>query len=147
MRIWHYQMLPYLPDLQFKGQLRELVLIMRDWKRNGKTNHLLINRVMEYSKDELVEYFTIYDNEYWRRYGKGVNEKYVKEFIDFSPVTLDRMRGNIFEGWHNTAYLRVCMANLYEKHIFAIGNSRITDEEWETLLTGYKNITHQEYII
>lgn len=45
MRIWHYQLLPYLPDAQFKGQLRELVAIMRDWKRKGKTNHVLINKV------------------------------------------------------------------------------------------------------
>ena len=33
MRIWHYKLLPYLPDKQFKGQLRELVAIMRAWER------------------------------------------------------------------------------------------------------------------
>ena len=25
MRLWHYKLLPYLPDAQFKGQLRELI--------------------------------------------------------------------------------------------------------------------------
>ena len=24
MRIWHFALLPYLPELQFKGQLREM---------------------------------------------------------------------------------------------------------------------------
>lgn len=32
MRIWPYQILPYLPDLQFNGQFRELIAIMHDWR-------------------------------------------------------------------------------------------------------------------
>ena len=60
MRLWHYKLLPYLPDLQFKGQLRELVAIMHDWRDNGKTNHLLINRVMEYPKADFYGYFLVF---------------------------------------------------------------------------------------
>ena len=52
-----------------------------------------------------------------------------------------------FNGWHNKEYLRVCMANLYEKHFFGIGKSRITDEEWQRLCEGYKAITNEEYKI
>ena len=70
MRIWHYELLKYLPDAQFKGQLRELVAIMHDWRDKGKTNHLLINRVMEYPKNDLVRYFLEYEIEYHKRYGK-----------------------------------------------------------------------------
>ena len=36
MRLWHYRLLPYLPDAQFKGQLREMVAIMHDWRDKGK---------------------------------------------------------------------------------------------------------------
>lgn len=36
-RLWDYRLLPYLPDLQFKGQLREIVLIMHDWRDIGKS--------------------------------------------------------------------------------------------------------------
>ena len=53
LRLWHYKLLPYLPELQFKGQWRELVLVLNDWKYRGKTNHLLINRVMDYPKNDL----------------------------------------------------------------------------------------------
>ena len=53
----------------------------------------------------------------------------------------------IFKHWHNKEYLRVCMANLYEKHIFGIGKSRITGEEWNRLTDGYKAITGEEYQI
>lgn len=37
MRLFHYALLPYLPELQFKGQLREIVLIMHQWRDEGKT--------------------------------------------------------------------------------------------------------------
>jgi hypothetical protein len=53
----------------------------------------------------------------------------------------------IFEDWHNKEYLRICMSNLYEKHVFGVGKSRITDEEWHRLVDGYKKITWEEYVI
>lgn len=141
MRLWAWQLLPYLSDLQFKGQLRELVAIKRDWERKGTTNHLLINRVMEYSKEELTGYATLYAIEYEKRYNKKMA---LKEFIEFSGGLACTPP---FKDWHNKEYLRVCMANLYEKHIFGVGKSRITDEEWQRLLDGYKTITGEEYMI
>jgi uncharacterized protein (TIGR02328 family) len=160
MRIWDYRLLPYLPDAQFKGQLRELVAIMHDWRDKGKTNHLLINRVMEYDKAHLTSYFLRYRIEFQKRYHKEIS--YCEEFMSFADLkygddfTVDfatgkivsvRVKRDIFPGWHNTEYLRVCMANLYEKHFFGIGKSRITDEEWKVLLDGYKAITGEEYKI
>lgn len=143
MRIWHYLLLSYLPDLQFKGQLRELVAIMHDWRDKGKTNHLLINKVMEYSKNNLTFYFLLYECEYNKRYGKFLDE-YRIEFIEFSKGSEKITTLNPFPGWHNIAYLNICMWNLYEKHL-AIGKSRITDKEWKILCEGYKKITGKNF--
>ena len=144
MRLWHYKLLPYLPEAQFKGQLRELVAIMHDWRDKRETNHLLINRVTEYPRADLSSYFWLYDNQYGLRFGKE-HEILENEFIEFAN------RGcftfNPFEGWHNKEYLRVCMANLYEKHRFGIGRSRISHEEWTCLTNGYKAITGENYEI
>ena len=140
-RIWDYRLLPYLPDAQFKGQFRELVAIMHDWRDKGTTNHLLINRVMEYPKSEFVKYVHLYAYHYNKRYNKCVD---LKEFAFFSGV---EDANYPYEDWHNKEYLRVCMANLYEKHFFGIGKSRITDEEWARLCEGYKDITGEEYEI
>lgn len=163
MRLWHYKLLRYLPEAQFKGQLRELVAIMHDWRDNGKTNHLLINQVMQYSKDHLTSYFLWYNEEYRKRYGKNIDRNTYWEFLNFADYEVGkdyklsfangadivsiRIVRNIFPDWHNTEYLRVCMANLYEKHHFGIGKSRITDEEWQVLLDGYKAIMGEEYKI
>ena len=144
MRLWSWQLLSSLPDMQFKGQWRELVAVMRDWRDKKTTNHLLINRVMEYTKQDLGGYFLIYREEYQRRYGKDVPGTTNFEFYDFCKGSSNKPP---FKGWHNKEYLRVCMANLYEKHHFGIGKSRITDEEWQVLLDGYKAITGEEYKI
>ena len=143
MRLWHYELLPYLPELQFKGQLRELVAIMHDWRDKGKTNHILINRVMEYSRNNLYWYFCEYEAEYYNRYGKDLFEQ-GRDFGEFANWDIDTSKG-LFKDWHNKEYLRVCMANLYEKHFFGAGNSRITDAEWQRLCEGYKTITGEEY--
>ncbi len=146
MRLWHYKILQFLPDAQFKGQLRELVAIKRDWERKGTTNHLLINRVMQHSKGDLEAYFNLYEQEYHKRYGKWLPELGL-EFWDFASSDDHEITNPIFDGWHNKEYLRVCLSNLYEKHFFGIGKSRITDEEWQVLLDGYKAITNEDYVI
>lgn len=145
MRIFHYALLPYLPDLQFRGQLRELVLIMHQWRDKGATNHLLINRVMDFTPRNLTAYFLMYEEEYRKRYAKPINRLTIMEFMAFCGET--KLYCEPFKGWHNKEYLRVCMANLYEKHFFGVGKSRITDAEWERLCEGYKNITGEEYEI
>ena len=147
MRIWHYALLPFLPELQFKGQLRELVAIMHDWRDKGKTNHLLINRVMDYPRTELMAYFNYYDFYWQERYKTSINEKYVRDFWKFCPESKTEFHLPIFEGWHDKNYLRICYSNLAEKHFYGVGKSRITDEEWQRLVDGYKQITGEEYVI
>lgn len=142
MRLWHYKLFPYLPDAQFKGQLRELVAIMHDVRDRGATNHILINRVMEYPRSDLYGYFLEYALEYKKRYKEL--PKQTDEFRDFGGHSWTHYP---FGDWHNTEYLRVCMANLYEKHHFGIGKSRINDEEWQRLVDGYRVITGEEYKI
>ena len=151
MRIFHYALIPYLPELQFRGQLRELVAIMHDWRDKGKTNHLLINRVMEYPKSHLSIYYARYIKEYKERNPCKIFEKTNIEFMSFGVIGFGMFVNSEefepFKDWHNKEYLRVCMANLYEKHFFGVGKSRITDEEWQVLLDGYKAITGEEYRI
>lgn len=144
MRLWSVDLLEFLPDLQFKGQLREMMLIMRDWRDKGHTNHLLINKVMEYDKSELYSYFIIYYSAYKERYNKTIDSKILREFEDFGGY---RFTSHPFEGWHTKEYLRSNMANLWEKHFMGVGKSRISDEEWETLLRGYKELTGEDYTI
>ena len=142
MRLWHWRLLPYMPEAQFKGQLRELIAVMRMLRDFNKTNHILINRVMEYPKADLYGYFMEYAVEYEKRYGK--RPSCTDEFREFGE---HEWTDCPFPGWHGKAYLRVCMANLYEKYMFGYGPSKakITDEDWKRLTDGYKIITGEVY--
>lgn len=144
MRIWHYQILPFLPEAQFKGQLRELVAILHDWRDKGKTNNLLINRIMDFSKNNFVRYFLWYEVVYHQRYNTWLTKQW-NEFKAFD--TENESSSDCFDNWHNKEYLRCNMANLYEKWKFGKGKSRITDDEWQRLLYGYKKITGEDYKI
>jgi uncharacterized protein (TIGR02328 family) len=143
MRLWHYELFPFLPDAQFKGQLRELVAIGKDLLQKGKTNHILINRVMEYPKSDLAGYFMLYEEEYKKRYNKTFDKDV---YLLFGVLSNNTATYPPFKDWHNKEYLRICMSNLLEKHR-GIGKSRITDEEWARLCDGYEQITGEKYQI
>lgn len=148
MRLWHYKLLPYLPDMQLKGQLRELIAIMHSWRDKGKTNHLLINAVMDYSKEELYDYFLQFSKHYRCRFGTEVSSSTKTEFFKFAFGDTERVircvSPDLYEGWHNNQYLDICMYNLLEKHN-GVGKSRISDSDWTRLLEGYKKITGKDF--
>ena len=56
IRLWHYQLLKYLPHQQILSQLRECVAIAKDIYETGKTNHILINPIMDYPIEHFQEY-------------------------------------------------------------------------------------------
>lgn len=143
MRTWHYKILGFLPDNQLRGQWRECSLIAYGIKKNGTPNHLLVNRIMDYEIDDFLTYCLMVSREMERRDFRITDESRNR----IAALGTYRYVAQPFAGWHNYNYLRVCMANLYEKHKFGVGKSRITDEEWSRLCEGYKEITCKEYNI
>ena len=117
---------------------------MRAWRDNGTTNHLLINRVMDYPKADLSSCFWLYMNEYAKRYG-NYNDELIKEFVDFADG--GHFNAMPFPSWHDDNYLKICMSNLYEKHEKAKGKTQISQKEWQRVLEGYKTITGEYWKI
>ena len=156
MRLWHKNLIPYLPDLQLKGQWRECRLIADGLAKNGTPNHLLVNKITEFLAPHFLNYTELVCEEMKKRNFVATEQsinKFSEDYAAYCHQDKRWLRGIggqcdcLFEDWHNKEYLRVCMANLYEKHFFGVGKSRITDEEWETLCRGYKEITGEEYVI
>ena len=142
MRLFHYAMIPYIPSAQLRGQWQECVLIAKDLQEKGKTNHLLINILEEYPHNDFMTYC-------WYVYNEMHNRGFAVTMASQQKVFYKhyQIQGNIFNGWHNKEYLRVCMSNLFEKYKFGRGKSRITEAEWQRLLDGYKYITGEYYKI
>lgn len=143
MRCWHKLLIPYLPDNQLRGQWKECALIAYGIKKNGTPNHLLVNKVMEYPIDDFLSYCLLVRDEMCNR-GFRITRQSDERLEQLGTF---RKVNNMFKGWHNKEYLRICYSNLFEKHKYGVGKSRISDEEWEDLLWGYKQITGEEYKI
>ena len=110
MRLWSWQILPYLPKSQLIAQKRECDLIWKDIANGKQTNHILINYIWEYTYDELFEYYSLLADEFERR---GFNFNY-SQYITEDYLRLEKP---VFEQHHNQQYLIQCFYNLQEKYV------------------------------
>lgn len=109
MRLWSYQLLPYLPKSQLIAQKRECDLIWKDIALGKKTNHILINYIWDYPYDELFDYYSLLADEFEKRgYNFNYSEYITKDYY--------RLTKEPFANHHNQQYLIQCFYNLQEKY-------------------------------
>ena len=126
MRLWHIDLIPYLPKSQLLAQWRELNSI---FKKQDK--HILINYVYNYPKVYLWNYTRKVMEELYHRDIKVYNvDNYDKYFSDLSYMQI------VDYPEHNKEYLTICYWNLREKYLR--GQKDFTKEVWEKLDKFYK---------
>ena len=135
MRLWHIDLIPYLPKSQLLAQKRECDLILKDRWNGKKTNHILINYIYEYSDISFTIYYTKLCREFKAR-GFKFNDKYrvVNDLLDNDLCCFNRH--------HNKEYLTICYYNLKEKYIR--GQKDFTKDVWEKLDNFYKKEIQNE---
>lgn len=127
MRLWHKDLIPYLPHQQLLGQWRECCAIARNIEKNGTPNHVLVNKVMEYSETDFMRYTKAVFHEMLDRGYRTDWERFKKHLvIENHPFTNE---DHVFEGWHNDRYLQQCLSNLQEK----ADCGAIPAEEWKRI--------------
>jgi len=142
MRLWHYKLVPYLPRQQLLSQWRECVYIAKNLKENGTPNHILVNKILNYPRQEFLDYCNIVLVEMVKR-GYKVSQQSIsklEDYVDFE-VDSDKQYAKPFKGWHNRRYLDQCVLNLEEK--FDCGG--ISQEEWDRLFEEYLRIVESGY--
>lgn len=120
MRIWHTDLIPVLPKNQFNGQWNELGSIYRK-----QDNHILINFVYDYPKEDLYNYSVKVINE---RQKRGYKYNLTNFYNYFDGEKIDYMKQPFVEKMDDR-YLAECYFNLMEKH----DCGGMTDEEWEKI--------------
>ena len=125
MRLWHYELIPYLPNKQLLGQWRELNSIFRK-----QDKHILINYVYDYNKEHLRVYACAVLDEMMRRGFKVSSMDNMARY--FGDKTLFAARADIHYPEHNERYLRQCFYNLQEK--FERGQKDFTCEQYTALV-------------
>lgn len=137
MRLWPYQMLDVLPRKQLLSQLRECTALSVAIQRDGKTNHILINKMMDYDIKEFRVYCQMVVDEMHRREYKVADRTIHKLQIEERPMAdVDYEETKIFEEWHNERYLKQCIYNLQEKY----DCGGLTEEEWVKIKEKFKHI-------
>lgn len=79
MRLWHKDLVPYLPKLQMLSQYRELVAIIKRIDKQGTPNHILVNKVMNYNWTDF-EYYSELVVRCLKEKGYKINENTWKNF-------------------------------------------------------------------
>ena len=137
MRLWHYYLIPYLPRQQLVAQWREICCIARNWAKDGTPNHILVNKVMNYSADHFRQYADIvlheFDKRGYRTTSTAKNNFNNNLKIIEANQNIDDKWDRLFEDWHNDIYLRECLYNLEEKAMCG----GITSDEWAVIYNKY----------
>lgn len=132
MRLWHKDLIPFLPKNQLMGQWRECCLIAKNISEKGSPNHILVNKIMDYPLEHFATYTTYVYIEMLNR-GYKVNYKKFSMHLNRDDTTL--YRREVFCNWHNTRYLKQCLYNLEEKH----DCYGIPDKDWENIYKNFFN--------
>lgn len=138
MRLWHVDMIPFLPDKQLLSQWRECCSIASNLASRGTPNHILVNQVVEYSSNQFKLYCYIVATEFESR-GWTISKSVWNRLMNNIYKATDEERFNennnpskIFEDWHNDRYFNQCFYNLQEKY----DCGGISKAEWEVFVDG-----------
>ena len=134
MRLWHKDLIPFLPRKQLIGQWRECCLIAKNINVNGTPNHILVNKIMDYPIDHFFRYCVEIKQEMIKRH-YVCNEEKCKKYFQKKQYKFHCMN-DIFTNWHNERYLRQCIYNLEEKAMCG----GISKEEWNKIFKQYNKV-------
>ena len=136
MRLWCKDLIPYLPKLQLLSQWRECCAICSNIANKGTSNHILVNKIMNYEFVHFMEYTRLIVSEMERRNYK-VSQKAMNNFISNFEKFADpnealigtSLKRILFADWHNERYLKQCLFNLQEKY----DCGGIPKDEWKVI--------------
>lgn len=136
MRLWHKDLIHYLPRQQLLGQWRECCLIAKAIREHGTPNHILVNRILDYPMIDFVTYsYMVWKEMHDRGYSVDFN-KFGKR-LDASDDSIFECwyldYDKIFDTWHNWRYLRECLYNLEEKYICG----GIPEDDWHRIYNRF----------
>lgn len=127
MRLWHYKLIPVLPNKMLISQWRECIAIKRQWEK-GTLKHRLVSYVIDYNRAYFRNYIRLVRNEMNNRNIK-LNYDILAELMSFTNEDDFKCSYELTYPEHNDRYLKQCYYNLQEKYDRGI----ISEEEWNKI--------------
>lgn len=141
MRLWHKDLIHFLPKQQLISQWRECIAIARKIQLYGSPRHGLVEKVMDYPISHFYKYTDLVVLELLDR-GYKVSPLVLKKFedimkdISYKHYDDDVDYEDMFADWHNIHYLVQCYYNLQEKADCKL----ISDYEWKRLENEFEEV-------
>ena len=127
MRLWHKDMIKYLPNQQLVSQYRELCCIAVLLAKNHTPNHILVNYVLN-DLSSFVMYSYMVRLEMTKRGYRTMDNVWNKIV---SVVSDDSWKAcaytSVFPNEHNNRYLTQCYYNLQEKY----DRGGMSESDWQ----------------
>ena len=122
MRLWHKDIIRFLPKVQLVSQWKELESVFKN-----QNKHILINYIYDYPKSYLYTYSQLVIDEFSRR-GYEIKrwDNYNTYFEDCHEVNYDLSFDE-----QDDEYFEICYWNLKEKYIR--GQKEFSKEEWDRI--------------
>ena len=137
MRLWHKNLIPYLPRKQLLSQWRECCCIAKSLKEKGTPNHLLVNKILDYPISHFHYYTNLVAEEMEKRGYKCNYSRFDKYLhLESNDCTFDKLFYLGVNGWHNDRYLKQCFYNLQEKY----DCDGILESEWQVIDEAFKEL-------
>ena len=137
MRLWHVDILPFLPRSQLLAQWRELNSIFKK-----QDNHILINYIYDYQQVYLWEYAMAVVLEMKKRGYTIRSMDNSKNYFGVDFTIPKEIKGLTRFQEHNDEYFEICYYNLKEKYLR--GQKDYTDAMWFALDEFYKEMMKSE---
>ena len=149
MRLWHRDLIKYLPKQQLLGQWRELCLIGGLLASDHTPNHILVNPILDYPPEHFEAFCNLVIEE-MNNHNLDINDTvlrklqdnvrawrlYLNEDLPFDYVDRDwsmDLGEPIYFDWHTDRYLRQCYYNLEEKY----DRGGIPEDEWMKIFANF----------
>lgn len=126
MRLWSYQLIPYLPRTQLLSLWRELNSIYKK-----QDQHILINYIYLYDKLHLYSYSKLVIDEMKKRGYKIKSLDNFKNYFKDNDYYEHAIVKKPFALHHNYRYLKQCFYNLQEK--YDRGQKDFSDELFDAM--------------
>lgn len=130
MRIWHKDLLKYLPQQQLQGQWKELYAIVGEMEKKGvltrERGYLLVTPLNKIAAGDLILYIKAV-----HELGISTDKKCLQLIKRVSQLNWPGKCP--MSDWHTKDYLRQCFYNLQEK--FMCGG--FSEGEYNKLVAGY----------
>lgn len=133
MYMWHYRMIPYLPDRFLREQFDNCIRIAGEISIMGNPKSLFLSSLMKYPIQQFRDYCNMLIVEMLHR-SMSISEFQISKLDDCIGFDVEsiNIHREIFKDWHNDAYMTMCVTNLMTLK----DQSIISQEEWETIIAA-----------